>query len=190
MNEKIAAIYRKIKTLEDDLEREIQQAGEKLSYRIVEKRVLFESQLVEYHRRFRKTAYRFLREASLRNTLTAPVTYGMIAPLVVMDVCVTLYQWICFPAYGIKKVPRGDFIMMDRHHLEYLNVFEKLNCAYCGYANGLAGYFREIAARTEEYWCPIKHARRVRQPHSRYHTFVAYEDAKGYRKKVEGTEED
>jgi len=33
---------------------------------------------------------------------------------------------------------------MDRHHLAYLNVIEKLNCEYCGYANGVFAYVREI----------------------------------------------
>ena len=57
---------------------------------------------------------------------------------------------------ALKKFPRSDFIAIDRHQLAYLNVIEKVNCAYCGYANGVAAYFREVAARTEEYWCPIK----------------------------------
>jgi len=39
------------------------------------------------------------------------------------------------------------------------------------YENGLAGYFREIAARTEQYWCPIKHARRIKAAHGRYPRF-------------------
>ena len=28
---------------------------------------------------------------------------------------------------------------------------KKLNCVYCGYANGVIGHAREIAARTEQY---------------------------------------
>jgi hypothetical protein len=55
--------------------------------------------------------------------------------------------------------------VFDRYHLAYLNVLEKLNCAY---ANGLIAYVREIAGRTEQYWCPIKHARRVIGAHSHY----------------------
>jgi len=58
---------------------------------------------------------------------------------------------------------------------------QKLNCIYCGYCNGLISYMREIAARTEQYWCPIKHARRTAGPHDRYAGFVDYGDAEGFR---------
>ena len=71
--------------------------------------------------------------------------------------------------------------MLDRGDLPYLNVLERFNCFYCGYANGLMGYSREVAARTEQYFCPIKHARRVRAAHDRYPTFFEYGDADSYR---------
>jgi len=82
-------------------------------------------------------------------------------------------------------VPRADFIVIDRHHLAYLNVFERLNCAYCGYGNGVIAYVREIAGRTEQYWCPIKQARQPRDPHHRYYDFLDYGDARGYRQSLE-----
>ena len=63
---------------------------------------------------------------------------------------------------------------------------EKLNCAYCSYANCLIAYVREIAARTEQYWCPIKHARRVIGSHPRYLKFDDYGDAEGFRKHAAG----
>jgi hypothetical protein len=70
---------------------------------------------------------------------------------------------------------------MDRHRLAYLNGIEKLNCAYCTYANGLIAYVREVAGRTEQYWCPIRHARRIPAPHRRYAHFFEYGDAAAYR---------
>jgi len=185
MNEKISALLLRMQKLEEELEAEIGRAGEMLSYRIQEKRVLFEESVAAYHRGLRKGLFRFIREASVRDMMTAPVIYSMVFPMALLDLCVTLYQAICFPIYGLKKVRRSDFIVIDRTELEYLNIVEKLNCAYCGYGNGLAAYFREVAARTEEYWCPIKHARKVRNPHSRYHKFVDYGDAEAYRKRVE-----
>ena len=160
MDERITAIVEKIRSLEEELEQELAQAAGRLSYRIEKKKVLFEKSVIEYHRKLKKNLYRFIREASLLNVLTAPLIYAMALPVVLLDLCVTLFQLICFPVYGLKKVPRSDFIAIDRHHLAYLNVIEKVNCAYCGYANGVAGYFREVAARTEEYWCPIKHAKK------------------------------
>jgi hypothetical protein len=71
---------------------------------------------------------------------------------------------------------------IDRQHLAYLNWIEKLNCVYCGYANGVFAYVREVAGRTEQYWCPIRHAKRVMAPHSRYREFVDYGDTNGYRR--------
>ena len=70
-----------------------------------------------------------------------------------------------------------DYLVFDRHHLAYLNAIEKVGCAYCSYANGLAAFFREVAARTEVCWCPIKHARRVLGPHPHYQGFADFGDA-------------
>ena len=109
----------------------------------------------------------------------------MIVPLVLLDLFVTVYQAVCFPVYGIPKVRRRDYLVFDRHHLAYLNALEKLNCAYCAYANGLIAYVRVIASRTEEYWCPIKHARRLIGAHAYYATFEDYGDAEGYRRRLE-----
>jgi hypothetical protein len=43
---------------------------------------------------------------------------------------------------------------------------------------------REVAGRTEQYWCPIRHARRIRGAHPRYSEFVEYGDAEGYKRKL------
>ena len=91
---------------------------------------------------------------------------------------------MCFPIYGIARVRRSVYIVIDRQHLAYLNAIEKFNCMYCGYANGVLAYVREIAGRTEQYWCPIRHAVRVRAPHAHYRAFVDYGDAKGYRQRL------
>ncbi|HEY8536791.1 MAG TPA: hypothetical protein VIL25_10080 [Vicinamibacterales bacterium] len=118
---------------------------------------------------------------AIATLLTAPIIYSVFIPLVLLDLWMTLYQWTCFPIYGIAKVRRGDYIALDRHRLTYLSGIEKINCTYCSYANGVIAYIREIAARTEQYWCPIKHAGAVRDTHSRYHRFAEYGDAVGYR---------
>src|SRR5690606_26877042 len=111
---------------------------------------------------------------------SAPFIYALIVPLVFLDLLLTLYQAVCFRLYRIPRVPRERYIVIDRHQLGYLNILERLNCAYCGYANGLLAYAREIAARTEQYWCPIKHARRVLGSHARYARFLDYGDATDY----------
>ena len=94
------------------------------------------------------------------------------------------YQAICFPIYKIPKVRRRDYLVFDRHHLAYLNIIEKINCAYCSYANGAIAFVREVAARTEVYWCPIKHARRVLGPHPHYQGFADFGDAEAFRGKL------
>ncbi len=111
-----------------------------------------------------------------RYGLTAPIIYAMIVPGLIMDLCVTIYQWSCFPIYGIPLVKRKEYIAIDRHKLPYLNILQKLNCVYCGYFNGLVAYVQEVAARTEQFWCPIRHARRLRGVHHRYWHFLRYGD--------------
>jgi len=96
-----------------------------------------------------------------------------------------LYLLICFSAWRIERLDRSEFVIIDRHRLAYLNGIEKLNCAYCGYANGVIAYAREAASRSEQYWCPIKHAIRVRTPHQRYRGFLEYGDAQGFREQLD-----
>ena len=67
---------------------------------------------------------------------------------------------------------------------------ERLNCVYCGYVNGLIAYIQEIAARSEQYFCPIKHARTIGDIHSRYKNFLEYGDAEEYRKNIEKVRRD
>lgn len=117
--------------------------------------------------------------------MTAPIIWSVLLPFALVDLAVSIYQGICFPIYGIPKVQRRDYLLFDRHRLSYLNAIEKLNCKYCAYANGILGYVAEVAARTEQYWCPIKHALRVKSMHSRYKNFFDYGDAENYRKRIE-----
>ncbi len=116
--------------------------------------------------------------------LTAPVIYSLLIPIMLLDIFVIVYQLICFPVYKIPKVRRRNYLVFDRHHLAYLNFIEKLNCAYCSYANGVIAFAREVAARTEVYWCPIKHARRILGPHPHYQGFADFGDAEGFRKQL------
>jgi hypothetical protein len=140
-----------------------------------------ERDLLREAQAFRQSIPAFLRESSVAALLTAPVIYSVLPVFLLLDLSVTAYQWICFPVYGIPHVRRARHIVLDRHKLTYLNGIEKVNCVYCGYANGVIAYTREIASRTEQYWCPIKHARRFPSPHVRYRRFFAYGDARAYR---------
>ena len=121
----------------------------------------------------------------VRNLLLAPIIYAMFIPLLFLDICVFLYQHIYFRLIGISIVPRKTYFVIDRHRLSYLNGVQKINCVYCGYANGLASYTKEIIARTEEYWCPIKHAAPIQDPHSKYDSFLEYGASEDFQKHVE-----
>jgi hypothetical protein len=127
----------------------------------------------------------YIKRASIKNILSIPFIWVVLIPTILLDVSATCYQAICFSVYGIPKVKRVDYLVFDRHILKYLNVVEKLNCLYCSYFNGVIAYLREIGARTEQYWCPIKHARRASNEHSRYQHFVEYGDAQSFRQNKE-----
>ena len=183
--EEIKAIIARIHALEDELDTAFEKARADLRLRIEHDKVVFEQQVLKRHRELRIRLWNYVRGARLMVVLTAPFIYGVIVPIVLLDLFVSLYQATCFPVYGIPKVRRADYIVFDRQNLAYLNALEKLNCVYCSYANGLFGYAREIAARTEQYWCPIKHVRRLVAPHSRYADFVEYGDAESYHEQLE-----
>lgn len=112
---------------------------------------------------------------------TAPVIYSLVVPLALLDVWTSVYQAASFGLYGIERVRRADYFDFDRGRLPYLNAFERFNCDYCAYANGVLAYAREVAARTEQYFCPIKHARRRLNAHGRYGRFLDFGDAGAFR---------
>ena len=185
MSTKIDELIESIRTLEEELQAEFRRRREEFHFTVEARRIRFAEELILQHRRLKVGLARYLREARPLVVLTAPVIYAGIVPFLLLDLVVSLYQAICFPVYGIPKARRRDYLVFDRHDLPYLNALEKINCAYCSYANGLAAWLREVAARTEQYWCPIKHARRIRDAHSRYPRFFEYGDAESYRKGLE-----
>jgi hypothetical protein len=146
----------RIARLERELEAELDRTRSDWQYRIEADRVRFEREVRLAHRRLKQSIPRFLRESSLLNLATAPVIYSLVVPIALLDLWITAYQAICFRAYGVERVKRSAYIVFDRQQLAYLNAIEKLNCAYCGYANGVFAYVREVAGRTEQYWCPIR----------------------------------
>ena len=133
------------------------------------------------HRRFRTGLWPYIWRGDLPTLLTSPLVYSLAAPFVLLDGWVGLYQAVCFRAWGIAPVRRRAYFAIDRHQLAYLNGVEKLNCLFCSYANGVIAFTREVAARTEQYWCPIHHARHIRDPHPRYAAFAPYGDPVAYR---------
>jgi hypothetical protein len=178
-------LMKRIHDLEDALEAELAEKQEQFRYRLERRRVVFQADVRARHRAARESLASFLAKTRIMVVLTAPAIYALIIPFALLDIFVSVYQAVCFPVYGIPKVPRRDYIVIDRQHLAYLNGLQKLNCIYCGYANGLIGWVREVASRTEAYWCPIKHARRIAEPHLRYPGFVDFGDEIEFQERVE-----
>ena len=132
------------------------------------------------HRRFKRSSWKHLRNTKWLVILASPLIYACALPFLLLDASVALYQLVCFPIYGIPKVRRTDYLIFDRGRLAYLNTIEKAGCIYCSYVNGLLGLVTEVAARTEQHFCPIKHAQPLVQVHSRYGKFLPYGDARAY----------
>ena len=184
MTPQIAVLIGKIRALESELDAELAKRSAGLRVGLEHGRIAFEEELLRRHRELRRKLLPYLFGANPLVVLTAPVIYAGIVPFLLLDLFVNIFQAVCFPIYGIAKIRRADYLVFDRHHLAYLNALEKLNCAYCSYANGIIAFTREIAARTEQYWCPIKHARRVVGTHARYALFDDYGDAEGYQERL------
>lgn len=183
-------IYAEIDKLQEQLEEYWAYCRERFDYTVRNGRVRFDQAVRRAHREYKVGLLPYFVGARPSHILTAPVIYGMIIPLVFFDLTLNLYQQICFRAYGIPRVRRRDYMIMDRHQLSYLNGLEKLNCVYCSYGNGMVAFAREVLGRTEQYWCPIKHARKVKAAHGRYRKFTDYGDAQTYREQLKVLRQD
>jgi hypothetical protein len=119
--------------------------------------------------------------------ITGPFIWLPLPFFILLDMVISLYQFICFPVYGIEKVKRSAYILiLDRNKLQYLNNFQKISCMYCGYGNGLLLYIKEIAGLTEKYWCGIMHEEVtgfIPQHSQKALAFAKFDDVKDFIKK-------
>jgi hypothetical protein len=185
MNEQLDTLLERMRVLEKEIVRELQRKETEFFYEVRQRKVRFTEEARARHQKLVKRFTSYIRDSRFMILLTTPVIWACILPIALLDLAMIIYQAVCFPVYGIPKVKRREYIIMDRRHLAYLNWMEKFNCEYCGYANGVLACATEIAARTEQYWCPIKHALRMKSMHSRYRTFFDYGDAEHYRNQIE-----
>jgi ElaB/YqjD/DUF883 family membrane-anchored ribosome-binding protein len=185
MSDKLDSLLVKMRELETEMMQELRRKEADFLYQVRAKKVRFTEEAAARHRKLSKRIHRYIMDSSFLVILTAPVIWSCLVPFVFLDLVVSIYQALCFGIYGIPKVRRSDYLLLDRHRLAYLNFLEKLNCEYCAYGNGVIAYVGEVAARTEQYWCPIKHALRMKSMHSRYRFFFDYGDAEHYRQQIE-----
>jgi len=180
-------ILKRLRELEAELETEIDsiltEKRKQFQYSLEQGKVRFENGIKSLQRYHKVGLIKYLSSARLGHILSAPVIYSLLFPFLLIDLMVSIYQLICFRIYGVSLVRRKQYIIVDRQSLAYLNIIEKINCIYCGYCNGVIEYVREVAARTEQYWCPIKHARRSPDPHRLVDNFLDYGDAEAYQER-------
>ncbi|MFM9912108.1 MAG: hypothetical protein ACKVN9_01060 [Methylophilaceae bacterium] len=184
MNDRIRQLLDQMNTLEEEMLAALHEQQIPMFFQIKGKRVEFEKSIREAHHKLKIGFFRWLMTRP-QNLITGPIIYGMAIPIVLLDLCISFYQATCFPIYKIAKVRRDDYIVIDRQHLAYLNFVEKFHCTYCAYGTGLIAYACEIIARTEQYFCPIKHARKMLGTHTRYAHFLDYGAAEDYEAKLE-----
>ncbi len=185
MDARIRDLLQQISTLEEDLRAALHEHESQVSFTIQGKRVEFERSIRQAHQQLKRNFFQWLIKDRPQNLITGPIIYAMIVPMMALDLFVTFYQATCFPIYGIAKAKRSDYIVFDRHQLGYLNLIERFHCEYCAYANGLMAYLTEVIARTELYFCPIKHARKVLGKHAHYAQFLEYGDSVDFHAKLE-----
>jgi hypothetical protein len=176
MHDEIRRILGEIRALEEELRDKLHAHEARLEFRIRGRRVEFAEEIRAAHRKARVGIIRWVASGDIRNILSAPFIFALIIPFALLDLFLWVYHAVCFRLYRLPPVPRADYVVIDRHHLHYLNILQKLNCVYCGYVNGVIAWARELASVTEQYWCPIKHARKVRGSHTRYAQFIDYGD--------------
>ncbi len=184
MSDKIKEIIAEIEAMKVKLGEEIAQQESHISYEIHNGYVEFEKNVLDKQKENMKNLLAWFREIPLLHLLSSPLIYGMLVPAILLDIILFIYQQVIFRIYKFKFIKRNDYILFDHQYLGYLNPIEKLNCMYCSYFNGLMQYASAIAGRTELFFCPIKHAKKIAYKHDYYDEFLAYGDEEDYQKKL------
>jgi hypothetical protein len=190
MSKRVEEIIAQMNELENELLEEFKKKENQFFYKIENGKAKFRREVIEEGRSKIISSIKYLASFPIAVILTIPFIWSMMIPIVITDIFVTIYQAVCFPIYKIPKVKRKDYVVMDRYDLFYLDRVERINCWYCEYFNGVVAYVREIAARTEQFWCPIKHSRAIRDKHSRYDKFFDFGDYHTYRKNLKNRRSD
>jgi len=184
MNDKIREMIEEIDKMKVKLAKEIDKQENHISYEIKNGYVTFEQEVLALQKENMKNLLTWFREVPFLHLLTAPLIYAMVIPAIIFDVLLFIYQQIAFRIFKFEFIKRSDYMHFDHHYLGYLNAIEKLNCLYCSYFNGLMLYASAIAGRTELYFCPIKHAKKVIAQHKYYDEFLSYGDEEDYQNKL------
>ena len=190
MNPRVNELLENMAKLEDEFHAELRARERDFQARFVNTMAEIRAASDDLQARVQSAAEEVAQHSLWRHILSIPFIYVMIVPLVIMDFMLTIYQQICFRLYRIPTVSRSAHFVIDRQLLASLNLVDKFNCMYCGYGNGVFSYGREVISRTEQYWCPIKHAQKILDESARYQQFLDYGDTEDYHDKLETYRED
>lgn len=179
--DKIAKIMESIDKLKQDLRTEYINLQSRYDFFIQRWKVIFTDEARNKQRMEKINAWKYAFTITFKHLLSIPFIYVMIVPAVLLDIFLIMYQFTAFPLYGIPRVKRRDYFIYDRRFLAYLNIIQKINCLYCSYVNGLFAYAVEIGWRTEQYWCPIKHAMIAEGEHKYFKEYADYWDPKWFK---------
>jgi len=185
MSNRIREMILEIEDLKEKLQAEIAQQEENIDYEIKNGYVRFENEVFSRQKENMKHLMVWFREIPLIQLFSAPIVYGMLLPALLLDLLLFVYTYVVGRVFKITFAHRKDYIVYDRHYLGYLNIVEKFNCLYCAYFNGLMQYSAAVAGRTELYFCPIKHAKKIAYTHHFYNDFFMYGDGDKYPKRLE-----
>jgi len=112
MNPQINEFLDRIRQLEVDIEQEVQRRRQQFQADFDQRKVKFEHEVLNQQRRFKQGVVNYLLTSDWRHLLTMPLIYPVLLPMLLLDVMVSLYQWVCFPLYSMPRVKRSDFLSM------------------------------------------------------------------------------
>ena len=190
MNDTIKNMIADIESMKEKLGEEIEKQESHVSYEIKNGYVAFEKEILEKQQENMKSLWQWFTETPLLHLLSSPVVYMMVFPAMLLDVMLFIYTKVVSAVFKFDFPPRDEYVVFDRQYLGYLNSMEKLNCMYCSYFNGLMAYASAIAGRTEFYFCPIKHAKKIAYKHEYYDAFLGYGDEERYQEKLKKLREE
>ncbi len=175
-------IKRKYEEKKINFTKDYNEFKEKYEFKIEWKRIIWNKNREIELKKDKKSAWDSIFSATVRELISFPFIWMMLLPAFFLDLCLFIYQNTAIRLYKIPLAKRNDYIVFDRAQLAYLNWIQKIDCIYCSYFNWLMQYAVEVAWRTEKYWCPIKHATKIKWSHDWEKHFAEYWDSEKFKK--------
>jgi hypothetical protein len=94
MTSQLDELTAKLRSVEAEIEVELTKRREELRFRLENRRIVFEKEVLRIHRELKIRASRYLIDANPLMILSAPVIYSLLVPIALVDVWVMAYQAI------------------------------------------------------------------------------------------------